>query len=79
MVGRENHIDLRVQVVHLYTSLKILKMCHLWKVLVWKICKMNYKLVHLGEKIGTKTQIPKKAQNLRHLLMEYNKELNKGE
>ena len=41
--------------------------------------KVNYKLVHLGEKIGTKTQIPKKALNLRHLLMEYNKELNKGE
>ena len=25
MVERENHIDLRVQMVHLYTSLKILK------------------------------------------------------
>ena len=47
--------------------------------LVWKICKVKYKLVHLGEKIATKTQIPKKAQNLRNLLMEYNKELNKGE
>ena len=46
---------------------------------VWKMCKVNYKLVYLGEKIGTKTQIPKKSQNLRHLLMEYNEELNKGE